>query len=72
MEKKYLLQTEIGEFLRKRGYPYGDSTIAKLCSPAINLGPPIDAYQGKRPLRTPEKVIAWAEGRLRQIQHTAA
>jgi hypothetical protein len=68
MAKKYLVQTAIGAFLREHGYPYGDSTITKLCSPAINQGPPIEAYQGKRPLRTPEKIIAWAEGRLRHVQ----
>jgi hypothetical protein len=70
--KKYLTQTEIGPFLRERGFPYGNSTINKLCSPAINQGPPIDAYLGKRPLRTPEKVIEWAEARLRQVPDTAA
>jgi hypothetical protein len=63
--KKYLTQTEIGAFLRARGYPYGDSTIQKYCSPAINEGPRIAVWQGKRPLRTPEDVIAWAESRLR-------
>jgi hypothetical protein len=67
VEKKYLLQNEIGEFLRGHGFPYGDSTIAKLCAPSIGGGPPIDAYQGRRPLRTPEKVLAWAEGRLRPV-----
>jgi hypothetical protein len=63
--KKYLVQTEIAAFLRERGYPYGNSTIQKYCSPAINEGPPIAVWQGKRPLRTPEDVIAWAESRLR-------
>ncbi len=62
---KYLTQTQIGPFLREHGYPYGDSTIQKLCSPAIGGGPPIAAWQGKRPLRTPEGCIAWAESRLR-------
>jgi hypothetical protein len=63
--KRYLVQTEIGAFLRARGYPYGDSTIQKYCSPAINEGPPVAAWQGRRPLRTPNDVIAWAESRLR-------
>jgi hypothetical protein len=54
--KKYLLRNELGPFLREHGYPYGDSTIAKLCSPAVNQGPPVDALHGKRTLHTPEKV----------------
>jgi hypothetical protein len=72
MLPKYLTQKEIGPFLREHGYPYGDSTIEKLCSPAINQGLPIAAYQGRRPLRTPDKVIAWAEGRLRQVRHASS
>jgi hypothetical protein len=63
-EKKYLTQKEIGPFLRERGYPFGNSTIDKLCSPAIGEGPPVAAWLNKRPLRTPEACIAWAESRL--------
>jgi hypothetical protein len=66
---KYLTQNEIAPFLRERGYPFGNSTIVKLCAPAINEGPPISAWLGKRPLRRPEDVIAWAEGRLRLAHH---
>ena len=64
MLPKYLTQKQIGPFLREHGFPYGASTIDKLCSPAVGQGPPISAWQGRRPLRTPENVLAWAESRL--------
>ena len=71
MLPKYLTQKEIGPFLRERGIPMGDSTVDKLCSPAIGQGPRISAWLGRRPLRTPEDVLAWAESRLR-LSDTAA
>jgi hypothetical protein len=64
-EKEFLFQQQIGPFLRALGFAYSTSEINRLCSPAVNEGPPIALWHGPRPLRTPDAVIAWAEKRLR-------
>ncbi len=64
-EKEFLLQQDIGPFLRALGYAYSNSEINRLCSPAVNQGPPVALRYGSRPLRTPHDVIAWAKKRLR-------
>jgi hypothetical protein len=72
--QKFLLQGEIGPFLRERGIPIGDSTVDKLCVPASvaeGKGPPVDFYWNRRPLRKPETVLTWATGRLRPARQTA-
>jgi hypothetical protein len=63
-QKEFLFQQDIAPFLRSYGYGYTVSQINKLCAPAVNEGPPIALWQGPRPLRTPEDVVAWAEKRL--------
>jgi hypothetical protein len=63
-EKEFLLQQDIGPFLRALGYAYSDSEINRLCSPAVNKGPPTALRCGCRALRAPGDVIAWAEKRL--------
>jgi len=63
-EKEFLFQKDIGPFLRALGYAYSTSQINRLCSPAVNEGPPIARWHGPRPLRTPDDVIAWAKNRL--------
>jgi hypothetical protein len=68
--KPRLTRKQLGERLRERGYPIGNSTLAKLCAPAIGQGPPACAWWGNRPLYDLEDAIAWAEARLRQVQHS--
>jgi hypothetical protein len=51
-------------FLCENGFPIGKSTMDKLCSPAINQGPPIEGWWGKRTLHSPERGLAWAKSRL--------
>jgi hypothetical protein len=63
-EKEFLFQRDIGPFLRALGYAYSNSEINRLCSPAVNKGPPIALRHGSRALRTPDDVIAWADKRL--------
>jgi hypothetical protein len=69
-EKEFLFQQDIGPFLRALGYAYSNSEINRLCSPAVNKGPPIALRHGSRALRTTDDVIAWAEERL-QARMTA-
>jgi hypothetical protein len=64
-KKPYLWRKQVAPFLRDHGYPYGASTIDKLCSPSINAGPPVVAWQGRRPLHDQDQTLAWAEGQLR-------
>ena len=52
--------------LREHGYPIADSTMDKLCAPAINDGPPVAAWWGRRPLYDPDEALVWAEKRTRQ------
>ena len=40
-QPKFMTRSLLGEFLREFGYPIGDSTLDKLCSPARGEGPPI-------------------------------
>jgi hypothetical protein len=61
-----LTRRQLGEKLRKLGYPIGNSTLNKICAPAIGQGPPIAAYWGSRALYDLNDAIAWAEARLRQ------
>jgi hypothetical protein len=70
---RFLLQREIAPFLRSHGIPIGDSTVEKLCVPAAiadGRGPPVDFYWNRRPLRTPETVLKWANDRLRPARQT--
>src|SRR5215472_11772159 len=55
----------LAEFLTARGYPTSKSTISKYCSPAINIGPPVEGFWGRLPAFKPSRVIAWAKARLR-------
>jgi hypothetical protein len=62
--KPHLTRKQLGERLRQHGYPIGNSTLAKICAPAIGEGPPVAAWWGKRPLYDEDDGIAWAEARL--------
>src|SRR6266404_1497280 len=69
-EKEFLFQQDIGPFLRALGYAYSNSENNRLCSPAVNEGPPIALRHASRSLRSPDDVIAWAKKRL-QARMTA-
>jgi hypothetical protein len=61
----FLTQREIAKFVREAtGIPIGDSTILKLCSPAIGGGPQPSTYFGRRPLYAPSEVLRWAKASL--------
>ena len=47
------------------GCPYSYSTALKYGSPAINIGPPVEAYWGRLPAFRPSRVAAWAKARLK-------
>ena len=55
----------LAEFLTGRGYRTSKSTISKYCSPAINIGPPVEGYWGRWPLFKPSRALAWAKARTR-------
>lgn len=69
---EFLTRSELGVFLRGRGFPIGESTLDKLCAPARCEGPPVAKYWGKRPLYTPAEALAWARARTRDAQSADA
>ena len=71
-QPKLMTRSQLGEFLRERGYPIGDSTLDKLCAPARGEGPPIAKMWGKRPLYTERDGLAWAQSRTRDPHAVAA
>jgi hypothetical protein len=61
----FLTQREIAKFVREAtGIPIGDSTVLKLCSPAIGGGPQPSTYFGRRPLYERSEVLRWAMASL--------
>jgi hypothetical protein len=60
-------------YLREEcGYPIGASTFDKLCASAVNEGPPVDRYWGRRPLYNPVAGLAWAEARCKRQKSNAS
>jgi hypothetical protein len=66
MQSKRLTRGQLVSLLHEHGYPIGKSTLDKLCMPAINEGPPVAAWWGRRPLYDADEALAWAEKRTRR------
>jgi hypothetical protein len=66
--KKRLTRKQLTAYLRECGVPIGDSTLDKLCMPAVNKGPPVAVWWGRRPLYDPADALVWAEARMRRDQ----
>jgi hypothetical protein len=66
MKVKRVTRGQLVSLLREHGYPIGKSTLDKLCMPAINEGPPVAAWWGRRPLYDPDEALTWAEKRTRR------
>jgi len=64
-EKPLTGYREVADFLTAAGYPISKSTISKYCSPAINIGPPVEGYWGKLATFRPSRTLAWARARLK-------
>jgi hypothetical protein len=62
---RYLSRHELAEFLTKRGFPIGKSTLDKLAMPSRgrNDGPPA-GFWSNTALYDPEKALAWAKARF--------
>ena len=62
----------LAEFLTDAGFPTSASTMAKYCSPGVNIGPPVAGYWGRLPMFLPSRALAWARARsgLGTSQHT--
>jgi len=65
IEEKLLPRRALAEWLTEQGFPISYSTITKYCSPAINCGPPTEAYWGRLPMHRPSRALDWARARLR-------
>jgi hypothetical protein len=62
---------QMWEHLKANGYPISWSFLNLLCSPAVNQGPPVATYWGRRPLYDRDAYLSWAEGRCRPVQQVA-
>ncbi len=62
--KRYT-RAELGAELRARGFPISNSKLNKMAAPAVNQGPPVDSWWGRRPLYDIGAGVAWAESLLR-------
>jgi hypothetical protein len=59
-----MTRQQTAQFLRDNGFPIGDGTFSRICSPAQAKGPPIAGWWNKRALYDPDVVLAWAEARV--------
>jgi hypothetical protein len=71
VDEKLLPRRALAEWLTEQGYPISYSTITKYCSPAINCGPPTEAYWGRLPMHRPSRALEWARARLRPAAPSA-
>jgi hypothetical protein len=62
--KKRLTRKQMGKLLREHGFPIGDGTLDRICSPAQGKGPPIAGWWNGRLLYDPDEALAWAEARI--------
>jgi hypothetical protein len=65
MHPKLMTRMQLAAFLREQGFPIGNSTLHKLCSPAIGGGPPVARWWNKRPLYDPAMALKWVESQTR-------
>ena len=68
VEEKFIVgHGPLAAFLTDKGYPLSKSTISKYCSPAIDIGPPVEAYWGRLPAFSSSRALAWARARLKPV-----
>jgi hypothetical protein len=70
-DETLLTRRQLAPFLTQKGYPISYSTLQKYCSPAINTGPPVEGYWGRRPLHKGSKSLEWARKRFRPVAAAA-
>ncbi|QQO34499.1 hypothetical protein JJC00_01985 [Bradyrhizobium diazoefficiens] len=66
-EKLIVGYAPLASFLTEAGFQISKSTVSKYCSPAINIGPPVEGYWGRLPAFKPSQAIAWARARLKPV-----
>lgn len=60
-KKPYLIRVEAAEYLSANGYPIAARTLAKMA--CIGGGPKFRKFGNKRPLYSPDDLLAWARSR---------
>lgn len=58
-----LTRRELAPFLSQKGFKTSIHKLNRLCSPAINEGPPVAGRWGAADLYHPEAAVQWAEAR---------
>jgi hypothetical protein len=61
----------MADFSTGEGFPISVSTMQKYTSPAINTGPDLIGYYGKKPASTKGLVRAWCRSRIRPVHQAA-
>jgi hypothetical protein len=71
--ERFLMVSDLRDFIfEQTGIRIAPTTIEKLSAPGRADSIPVDAFWGKRPLRKPSTVLAWAKSRLRPAKPTEA
>jgi hypothetical protein len=70
-QKPRLTRDELWSHLNANGYPISRSFLNLVCSPAVDKGPPVATYWGRRPLYDPDTALTWAEARCRSPREAA-
>jgi len=60
---------QLGEILRKAGFPIAQSTLREYCKPYCGKGPKPVARWGGRVLFDPQQGLEWARSRARQVHN---
>ncbi len=68
---QYLTRRKLVDFLNEHGYPISFSTLAKLCMPSRDEGPPLAGRWGGRDFYDRGKALAWAKSRFRMASRAA-
>jgi hypothetical protein len=55
----------LAKFLTEKGFTISHSSLAKYCSPAIDVGPSREGTWGRLPVFKPSRALAWARNRVR-------
>jgi hypothetical protein len=71
-DKQYVTRRQAVALLNDRGFPISESTLAKLCMPSRNEGPPAAGRFGNRDVYEPEAVLGWARARFRSAARSWA
>lgn len=69
MERKYLTRPEAAAFLNDHGFPVSKTTLGKYAT--VGGGPDYQIF-GYRALYTPDELLRWAKGKLKEPRRSTS